>query len=312
MRLCPICETEYTGRTDKTTCGADRCRKAYYRLMQDVPLNGNGTSPKQLGINTFTRSPRLICGKAENMAAIQSESVDLIITSPPYNLEDWKNGKEKPTDGYKGKNWAVVSYTDTLPESRYQAVQLSALKEMYRVSKPGASLFYNHQDRTMKDGRFIMPTDWLSKADNPWHINQVIIWFYSWGVSNAPGRLMGRHQYVYWMTKGEPTLGEFSRLKDGNGDSAWRLSTVWEIDPVRVSGNKQKWHQVPFPYELPLRCLEAIGRKDISVLDPYAGTCTTLKAAIDYGCEAIGNELCKDFLDRAIKENGWSSVIEMA
>lgn len=306
IRTCPVCGVEYTGRTDKKTCGSDRCRKAYYRLRQNVPLNANGTTPKQLGIPTFAKSPRLICGKAEDMAAIQSESVDLIITSPPYNLEDWGFA-------HRPRVFVVSSYDDVMPEPKYQARQLSALREMYRVATPGASLFYNHQDRSRADAdNLVNPLDWLSSVHNPWNLRQVIIWTFKGGTNNTSRRFLSRHQYIYWLTKGDPKLGEDSRLlPNADKGKGWRLSTVWDmLLPGTSHQNKPDWHQVPFPYELPLRCLEAIGRKNITVLDPYCGTCTTLKAAIDYGCEAIGNELCRDFLERAIAENGWLSAIE--
>ena len=57
-------------------------------------------------------------------------------------------------------------------------------------------------------------------------------------------------------------------------------------------------HPAPFPESLPTRCIEATGAK--SVLDPFAGSGTTLRAAASLGIKGVGIELERKFCDLAV------------
>lgn len=81
---------------------------------------------------------KLFCGDcSEILSSIPDSSIDLIITSPPYNL-----GNNHHTGNYKHK-----TYNDNLPEEEYQMWQIKILKECYRVLNLSGSLFYNHKNR---------------------------------------------------------------------------------------------------------------------------------------------------------------------
>jgi DNA modification methylase len=60
--------------------------------------------------------------------------------------------------------------------------------------------------------------------------------------------------------------------------------------------------------ELPRRCIEVVGRDGITVLDPFAGSCTTLKVALEHGHIAIGVDVSREYLEQAAKENGWTTI----
>ena len=62
-----------------------------------------------------------------------------------------------------------------MPEEDYQAWQLTVLQECYRVATPGASMFYNHKVRQVKNS-VVSPWEWLGKITNPWTIRQEIVW----------------------------------------------------------------------------------------------------------------------------------------
>jgi DNA modification methylase len=96
---------------------------------------------------------------------------------------------------------------------------------------------------------------------------------------------------VYWFTKGKPVVSE-----DGIG-----MSSVWRFHGPQP----YTWHPAPFPDELPRRCLQAVGRPGATVLDPFAGSCTTLRVALEMGCETIGVDIEGEYLERAKVENGW-------
>lgn len=239
--------------------------------------------------------PRLIVGFAENMYTVDDESVDLIITSPPYNLghDSWPmggNGRQPRQNG--------IGYKDSMDEAEYQEWQLVCLVEMYRVAKPGASLFYNHKVR-QSDGRVIHPMKWLNSPKNPWTLRQEIIWDRG-STHNHNSYLFWQHdERIYWLVKGKsPT---FPNRPIG-------MSTIWSFHGP-VSGT---WHPAPFSEELPKRCIEALGHDGITVLDPFAGSCSTVKVALSFGYNAVGIDVNREYLEKAKEENGWICQVENA
>ena len=127
----------------------------------------------------------------EVMRELPDESVDLIITSPPYNL-----GKTHHTGNKRFKSYS--EYNDNMPEELYQRWQIEVLQECFRILKPSGSMFYNHKNR-IKKGVQITPYEWLLKTD--FVIKQEIVWqngsqnfdkirFYPiFSMSNLPTRL---------------------------------------------------------------------------------------------------------------------------
>jgi len=235
------------------------------------------------------KTPRLFIGRAEDMSFLDAGSVDLIITSPPYNLGkgNWPMGGEGRVPRENG-----IGYSDSLPESEYQAWQLACLCEMYRVAKQGASLFYNHKIR-LKDGRMIHPMVWLGVAENPWIPRQELIWDRGSTHNHCPSLFWPHDERIYWLTKGKPTLP----------DRPIGVSTIWKSHGPIVS----TWHPAPFSPEFPKFCLDAIGRPGITVLDPFAGSCTTLQVAVvEFGYDAIGVDINEKYLNRVAQEEQWT------
>lgn len=238
---------------------------------------------------------RLLVGKAEQLSGVFDESVDIIITSPPYNLGDdnWPMGG----DGRQARDGiGYQAHEDTMSQEEYEAWQIAVCKALYRVAKPGASFFYNHKVRTI-DGKLVHPFQWLSSSDNPWIIRQEIIWDRVSTHNHSAQLFWPTDERVFWMTKGKPTLTE----------QPVGMPTIWqEFGPI-----PNTWHPAPFTIELPRMLLKAINaRPGLVVLDPFAGSCTTLKAALEIGCRAIGVDVSKDYLAKAAKENGWECYYE--
>jgi len=240
-----------------------------------------------------TKSPRIIVAKAHAMPQVKSETIDIIITSPPYNLgaSSWPMGGDGRTPRGDG-----IGYIDDMKELEYQSWQIACLKEMYRVAKPGASLFYNHKNRN-KNGRVISPFEWLLDKGNQWIIRQEIIWDRGSTHNHSASLFWPHDERIYWMTKGKPTLP----------DRPVGMPTIWKFHGP-VAGT---WHPAPFCGELPRKCLDAVGREGVTVLDPFAGSCTTLQAALMFDYDAVGVDISKEYLERAKKENGWTKNLEI-
>ena len=103
----------------------------------------------------------------ELMKEFPSESIDLIITSPPYNLGKTHHTGNNRFEGYK-------TYEDNMPEEEYQTWQIEVLQECFRILKHDGSLFYNHKNR-IRGGVQISPYEWIFLTD--FTIKQEIVWF---------------------------------------------------------------------------------------------------------------------------------------
>ena len=233
---------------------------------------------------------RFIVGRAESVPLIADQSVDVIITSPPYNLgqEEWPmGGAGRTSRAGMGYN----KHSDAMPQADYERWQVDVLREMYRVAKPGASFFYNHKVRT-NDGRMIHPMQWLLSPDNPWTLRQEIIWNRKSTHNHSATLFWPIDERIYWMTKGQPAL-----RVDSIG-----LPTIWEeFGPVANT-----WHPAPFTDKLPRMLLEAIGvDAETVVLDPFMGSGTTLKVALAMGCQTWGVDVSSEYIDEAVAREGW-------
>ena len=163
-------------------------KKSQIKLLQAASKKGWNMDTMRQAVKDYKKAislptpaeglqPRLYVGRAENMDFLTAESVDIIVTSPPYNLgaDDWPmGGNDNMASGLEGRTSRDgIGYNDVLPEQDYQDWQVDCLAEWFRVAKWGGSLFYNHKVRQRK-GEIVHPMDWLRKTE--WTIRQEIIW----------------------------------------------------------------------------------------------------------------------------------------
>lgn len=215
---------------------------------------------------TIVFAPNTIsCGDAfELLVQMPAACVDLCVTSPPYNLgmrkktlSRWKNAALR--DGYD-------KHQDNMPEEAYITWQRSILAEIMRVLKDTGALFYNHKGR-VKNGL------WQDRAEivQGFPVRQVIIWKRQGGINFNRGYFLPTYETIYLIAKPAFVLAP----------KANALGDVWEIGQERNNP-----HPVPFPVELPKRCISAC-RGEI-VLDPFMGSGSTAVAAAQLGWKFIG------------------------
>jgi len=235
------------------------------------------------------KKPVIHCASADSMP-IDDNVIDVIITSPPYNLgaDSWPmggEGRERRDDG--------IGYSDNMDLDDYDSWQLRCFIEFYRVAKPGASFFYNHKVRT-KNGRLIHPVSWILLPSNPWVLRQEVIWDRTSTHNHSASLFWPEDERIYWMTKGDPTLP----------DRPIGLSTVWrEHGPT-----PNTWHPAPFTTKLPDMLLSAIGSDGITVLDPFMGSGSTLLSALSFGYDAIGVDVNQEYINKAREASGWTKT----
>ncbi|MEO0102904.1 MAG: site-specific DNA-methyltransferase, partial [candidate division WOR-3 bacterium] len=180
--------------------------------------------------------------------------------------------------------------SDRLPEKVYQSQQIDVLNEIYRITKPGGSFFYNHKIRWER-GELLHPMDWLRKTK--WIIRQEIIWDRMIAANIRGWRFWQVEERIYWLykPKGKKLIGEELKPKHA------LLTSIWRFPP-----EKKNPHPAPFPLALPVRVIYSImdERKGV-VIDPYCGSGTTLVAAKILGHDFIGIEISEEYVKSAEK-----------
>jgi site-specific DNA-methyltransferase (adenine-specific) len=230
------------------------------------------------------------CDCREILPELEAESVDLVFTSPPYNLgtstgggfpgrvklghypEGARLGKRGGMGKWSGGTLAngYGAYTDAMPLDEYIAWQKEILAECWQALGPAGAIFYNHKPRIL-DGELLTPLTY-----NPGlPVRQVIIWARAGGVNFSPAFYCPTHEWVLVLAR--PAFRLKSKAASGVGD-------VW-----RIPQEANTPHPAPFPLALPMRAIETTPAT--TVLDPFMGSGTTLLAAKNLGRRAIGVEI---------------------
>jgi modification methylase len=213
---------------------------------------------------------KVICGDClEVMRGFPNDSVDLFVTSPPYNLKNSTGNGLK--DGRGGK-WAKAAlqegydgYDDAMPYEEYCKWQRECLFEMMRLLKEDGAIFYNHKWR-VQGGLLQDRHEILEKFP----VRQIIIWKRSGGINFNAGYFLPTYEVIYLIAKPKFRLA----------DKANRYGDVWEIRQ-----EKNNAHPAPYPVELTDRIISSTTAK--LVIDPFSGSGTTGVSAMRYGRDFI-------------------------
>ena len=220
------------------------------------------------------------------LRTLSDNTFDVGVTSPPYNK------------GERDKGWLVdkVVYDtahDKKNEAKYQEEQIEVLNELYRVMKPGGSFFYNHKLRWVR-GWMLHPYQWVSRTK--WVIRQEIIWQRKIAGNIRGWRFWQVDERIYWLHKpreGEEDEPIGEELKSRHA----KLTSIWEVRPE----NNINWVPDPFPLALPARCIYSVmDERKGTVIDPYAGSGTTLVAVKLLGHEFLGIEVSEEYKRKAL------------
>lgn len=250
------------------------------------------------------------------LKSLPDSSVDLVITSPPYNLAGLKLTYGKKVGKGKGDaEWYdhidYDGYKDDMPEPLYMKWQLELLDEIWRVLKESGSCFYNHKDR-MLNGRIHSPMQWVTQSKL--NLRQTIVWEGKASMNNNNTIYTPSTEYVYWLTKSTTNVRfEKQPYLEKKGERKGEyipLTSVWTI-PHTAGQFEFTWkgktesHPAPYPLEIIDRIIPSIlgSQKmrdelgdNITVLDPFCGSATTAVGAIKYGCNWLGFEQSEKYV----------------
>jgi len=211
------------------------------------------------------------------MGEMPAGSVDMIVTSPPYNIKNSTGNGMKNGSGGKWPKAALIEgyeeHEDCMPHDEYVAWQRECLSAMMRLIKPTGAIFYNHKWR-VQNGLLQDRSDIVEGFP----VRQIIIWKRKGGINFNPGYFLPTYEVIYLIAKPDFRLAP----------KANAVGDVWEIN--QETSNP---HPAPFPTELAQRCIGSAPGE--IVLDPFMGSGTTAIAAEAQGRQWIGIEKSKRY-----------------
>lgn len=240
----------------------------------------------------------------EGMAQLPPQSVDVVITSPPYNI-----------------GVTYHTYRDDLPPDKYLEWSRSWISQVVRILKPKGSFFLNFggsHDAPLVP--FRMP--WLA-AECGFRLQNTFHWIKSIAVPLERGLVtLGQfkpvaspryvndcHEFVFHLTKdgdtplvresiGVPYADKSNLLRYGHKEDKHCRGNTWFIPYPTIGSRDERPHPASFPPELARNCILIHGaRRDLVVLDPFLGIGSSALAALDCGVEAfIGFDLDEEYV----------------
>jgi site-specific DNA-methyltransferase (adenine-specific) len=237
----------------------------------------------------------------EALPALPAGSVDLVLTSPPYNLGNTaigesagrrKLGHYSPTAPLGARRGGSAKWSggelasgygahdDAMPFEEYVTWQHATLLECWRILSERGAIYYNHKPRVL-DGIEVQP--YVYNPGLP--VRQTVIWTRAGGVNFSTVFYCPTNEWILILAKPD------FRLRDKGASG---VGTSWPF--AQEAGTP---HPAPFPLGLALRAIETTPAE--TVMDPFAGWGTTLVAAKRLGRRAIGIEIDERWCELAAK-----------
>lgn len=231
------------------------------------------------------------------MQSLDDESMNLIVTSPPYNI---------------GK-----SYEARRPLEKYVQEQTRVIAECVRLLNPQGSICWqigNH----VQSGE-IFPLDivlYRVFEDYGLKLRNRIIWHFEHGL-HCKKRLSGRYETIMWFTKENDYTfnldpirvpSKYPGKKHYKGPKAGQHSgnplgknpgDLWIFPNVKNNHVEKTIHPCQFPVELVERLVLALTDEGDCVFDPYMGVGSSVVAAVRHGRKGYGCDTVKEYVDIA-------------
>ena len=250
-----------------------------------------------MGVKSMTFDYR-IGDCRELLKTVPSKSVRLVVTSPPYNIG-------KPYGKYKDK----ISLCD------WQELLNDVTKEVYRILTPDGAFFLNLSPVPVGNSKEIVPLPFIGYKifkDNGLYLRNMITWTFN-NMQNCTNRLSGRYENILWGVKDIdnyifnlddiriPYISKGDkRLVEGGGRNP---TDVWYFNRVNNMTKKKLGLSHPTIYPLPMivRIVKMATNLGDTVLDPFAGSGTSLVASKIMGRNCIGFEFDGKYKSECMK-----------
>ena len=263
---------------------------------------------------TFATTHEIICGDSRSMDALKDESINLVVTSPPYPMISMWD------ELFAQLNPEIATCIEIDGQKTFEMMHKELDKtwsELKRVVKPGGIVCINIGDATRKIGDMfaIYPNHSRITAEMMrlgFEPLPELIWHKQ---TNAPNKFMGsgmlpggayvtlEHEYILIFRKsGKRDFKGSDKLLRQDSAYFWEERNEWFSDIWDFKGEKQRIkseareRSAAFPCELPKRLILMYSLLGDTVLDPFLGTGTTTKAAMIFGRNSIGYEISPEMI----------------
>lgn len=234
----------------------------------------------------------------EVLKTIPDKSVNLVVTSPPYNI---------------GKPYG--RYSDKIPLNEWKDLIDAVTKEVFRILTPNGSFFLNLSPVPLGSDKEIIPLPFIGyeiMQKNGFALRNMITWTFN-NMQNCTNRLSGRYENILWGVKDIknyifnldsvrlPYLTQNDkRLEGGIGRNP---TDVWYFDRVNNMTKKklQLTHPTVYPLSMIVRIIKMATNEGDTILDPFAGSGTSLVAAKILNRNGIGIELDEHYKNEYLR-----------
>jgi DNA modification methylase len=244
------------------------------------------------------KSYKVYFKSSEKMKEVKKESVQCVVTSPPY--WDLKNYN---VDGQIGYNETYEEYL-----SRLETVW----KECFRVLKKDGSIWINVHSKMYKSKTYLIPLDIIKSLNKiGFFLKDILIWHKSSGIPSGARRFGQHYEYILFFVKDKKNFKfrkeSLDSIIDYKIDNLTEIGNVWNIHKKAGSVGKGVPHPALYPVEMIRRIIKVSTDKTDIVLDPFLGSGTTTLAAMELSRRSIGYELnkkdYKPLIENRIKNN---------
>lgn len=222
----------------------------------------------------------------ETLKKIPDKFINLVITSPPYNMNlRIRKGEYCSRQIVKEISTKYEGFADNIPIDKYYEFHSSVLKELLRVSN---LVFYVVQVVTGSKRSIFKMMGEFNK-----NLKDIIVWDKKYAEPAIQQQVMNRRTELILVFENDyPISRQFKSAPFKRGS----LNDIWQIDKNRNSGkNKDKSHGAVFPEKLVSTILENFSKKGDKIYDPFMGTGTTAIVAKKMKRNFVGSEILKDY-----------------
>lgn len=233
----------------------------------------------------------------EAMTILPDQSINLTVTSPPYNI-----GKE---------------YENLLPLDDYINWCKKWITEVYRLTLYDGAFWLNLGYLSIKNRAKAIPISYLLWDKIPFYLIQEIVWNYGAGVAGSKFFSPRNEKFLWYVKNPEAYTFNLDDIRDPNvkypnqkkngkikvNPLGKNPTDVWEFPKVTSGQNRSSKERTPHPAQFPSaviqRIITASSHENEIVLDPFLGSGTTAMVALDLNRLVIGFEIRQDYCDIA-------------
>ena len=226
---------------------------------------------------------------------LESNSVDLIITDPPYGIEGDKLDKH-----YNRNESHVIDGYVEIPASEYPRFSENWIKEAERILRPGGSIYIVSGYTNLVH---ILNALQKTKLEEKNHL----IWKYNFGVYTRTKYISSHYHILFYTKKGKRhTFNTFARYADHEKSEQGGSSNYSDREDVWVINREYKPGKIKNKNELPtqllIKLIQYSSNEGDLVCDLFLGSFSTAKVAKGLNREAVGFEVSKNAFDYQIQD----------